>query len=161
MTIYVRDDLKREMYQAEQGQVWSGIAQQAFAAYLTQLRARKDDSTMQDVIERMRASKEASIRQDYKNGCDAGVKWAKGNAEYGELKRAAQADIRTIEDGEDEDAFPAGALYAVIMGEYGTPSDVEDFIENAFGERHNPTAAECRGFLAGAETVWDEIKDHL
>ena len=161
MTIYVPDDLKRRMDQVEEDRLWSGVAQQAFEAELTRRQATKGVSTMQDVIERLRASKETTVQNDYDSGWNAGVKWAKGNAEYDELKRAAQADIKAIEDDEDEDAFPVGELYGIIMGEYGTPHEVMDFTEDLYGERHTPTAAECRGFLAGAESVWDEIKDHL
>lgn len=140
---------------------------------LSNLTAAKDAKTMDEVIERLRASKQEHARADYNQGWECGVKWAKTGAEYPELKRAATAaegigktvlgvNYEPISDDDDDDAYPAADLYrAVFQEEHCDNKDIDWFAEVAFGPDENPSANACRGFLAGAESVWDQVKDKI
>jgi hypothetical protein len=168
MTIYVPDDLKARIDQFPEKRIWSRVAQDAFEAELNRRNAIKESNTMNDVIERLRASKLEQTRVDREAGWHAGVEWAKQIAEYADLKRAAAANELVgsasdpISDDDGDGSDPATDLYVAAYDDdardYG---DVKEFVEIAFGPDAEPSADACRGFLKGAASVWAEVKGHL
>ena len=98
-------DLKARMDEAEAVN-WSAIAQQAFKEVVINLAARKETATMDDVVERLHASKESYVETEHKAGLAVGEEWAKEAAEYGEVLRIAKAveevrreiDVQTLQD---------------------------------------------------------------
>ena len=66
VSIYVQDEMKARMDEADDRANWSGIAQRAFETELHHLEAVKEIKSMSDVIERLRASKQRSEESDEK-----------------------------------------------------------------------------------------------
>jgi hypothetical protein len=106
VTLYIPDDLKARMDEVSEAVNWSAIAQQAFRDVVINLAARKETATMDDVVERLRASKQSYVETEHKAGLAVGEEWAKEAAKYGELLRIAKAveearreiDVQTLQD---------------------------------------------------------------
>jgi len=105
------------------------------------LAVRKETATMDDVVERLRTSKQSYMKTEREAGPEVGEAWATEAAKYGELLRIAKAveearreiDMQTLQDlidpehkmdagdwvrfwedrGFSEDAFPDGAARLV------------------------------------------------
>jgi hypothetical protein len=71
VTLYIPGDLKARMDEIEAVN-WSAIAQQAFKEVVINLAARKETATMDDVVERLRASKESYVETEHKAGLRSG-----------------------------------------------------------------------------------------
>ena len=93
LNIYVPDEMKARMDAVEKSANWSAVAQRAFDLELKHLEAVKEIKDMSDVIERLRTSKARTVAEKAEEGREAGVNWAKHEAEYEELKRIAALDI--------------------------------------------------------------------
>jgi hypothetical protein len=134
---------------------WSALAQAAFKEAILNLAVRKETATMDDVIKRLRASKQAYDGVEAEAGFAAGERWAKEDAEYGELKRVADAarDPRLV--------ISAASLVQLIdphnnMGSH----DWASFWESAeAGDR--PTDEWLSGFAEGAASIYWQVKDQL
>jgi hypothetical protein len=146
VTVYVPDDLKARMDEAGKDVNWSALAQRAFIeAALTQA-VRKDQSNMDKVVERLRASKERVQEADFEAGKTAGAQWAKQSAEYDELERL----WKYAEDNQPEDE---ATLRRLIDPDENR--DWRDFWE-LLG-RENPSENYVIGFAEGAVEVFDEV----
>src|SRR5215471_1415461 len=105
------------------------------------LAVRKETATMDDVVERLRTSKQSYMKTEREAGPEVGEAWATEAAKYGELLRIAKAveearreiDVQTLQDlidpehkmdagdwvrfwedrGFSGDAFPDGAARLV------------------------------------------------
>jgi hypothetical protein len=151
VTVYVPDDVKARMDEAGEDLNWSALAQRAFVEAALSRAVRKDQSNMDKVIERLRASKERVQEADFEAGKTAGAQWAKQEAEYDELERLS----KYAEDGnqpEDE-----ATLRRLI-----DPSEKLDWRD--FGRllgHENPSENYVIGFAEGAVEVFDEVADKL
>ena len=88
----------------------------------TTSRAR-EVNTMEDVIERLRLSKQAKIREIEDEGRMHGIEWANHHAEYDELRRMAQLGAMGPENHEGaEEVFKE-----VTERELRSPDDMADF----------------------------------
>lgn len=86
-TISVPRDVKRRMDAVKEPVNWSGIACRAFGEKLTEIATTKEEKTMADVIQRLRASKPDAI---YQQGQADGRRWASEQAEHDDLLRLEQ-----------------------------------------------------------------------
>lgn len=143
---------------------WSSVAQEAFEAELNRLIALKDAKTMDEVVERLRASKQEYARGEYNEGWECGVKWAKEVAEYPEIRRAGLTEDEVPDTVESPATCLRDMLFADDAYDPDVP-DLEEFLEVAFGVHartlHEPSPHACNGFIAGVKSVWDEVKDKL
>src|SRR6266511_2526827 len=89
-TISIPEDLKHRMDGVEEPVNWSGVAGRAFETELAEIAARKERKTREDVIQRLRASKQRATDAQYRDGEAAGRHWAEHNAEADELMRLAR-----------------------------------------------------------------------
>lgn len=151
VSIYVSDEMKRQMDELGNQVNWSQIAQLNFAhAISTQTAIRNRDMT--SVVERLRASRNTYEQQHTAGGFKDGREWAELRAEYDELR-----SFGDIEDSLDNFGSGYEALHAAV-GEEGMPE--HHTIDMWFGGE-KVTSEYVRGFIQGAAEVWKEVKDQL
>jgi hypothetical protein len=144
------------MNKAGDGLNWSQVAQDAFStAVLRHNATREDISTMQDLVERLKASKVLGENQIRDRGIAFGNEWAMTSATYSELVALDQFSDRL--DGAPDPI----ALVECLLGE-DEPS--RDAIANAWeallgGPEPSPALAE--GFMQGALATFAEVKDKI
>ena len=174
ISIYVPDELKARMDKAGDRANWSGIAQRAFETEIHHLEAVKEIKSMSDVIERLRASKEKSSASHESDGRAYGQKWAKHFAEYDQLRSVARLGASALYEGFADDPASA-ALASVVHAIVGEGDEarltVRDrfLLAEVFGIDEDEAYTEggllnlewLSGFVAGAQEVWDEIKDEI
>ena len=175
-TVSIPRDLKRRMDKVAEDVNWSALACQAFQEKLAEIAARKEEKTMDDVVERLRASKRKMDSEEYQHGYENGRAWANDTAEAAELER-----LESLEEGLknqpvygwefffDSQAHPNSAystaedLYFALQ-----PNDQEDrdrdaakdFWESAAGDSELSDSY-VRGFAEGALQVWRQVKPQL
>ena len=160
ISIYVPDDIKARMDRVGKQANWSAIAQTAFHVELEQIEATKEISTMEDVIERLRASKSRFRLEEISDARKCGADWAKNHAEFSELRRLTTVDTEGFDHVSGPEA--AFAVYKHLVGE--DPYD-KDELANLY--MIDPEAVDSitpefvEGFVLGAGGVWEEIKDHI
>src|SRR5258708_2891923 len=129
VTLYIPDDLKARMDGAGEAVNWSGVAQRAFREAISTHSISKDHSDMENVIERLRASKERFEDRQLEGGKAVGSRWAKTKAEYFELAAVAAWDPNAwVRDMEPDD------LQRVIDPDGETaPQEWEEFWQTYYG----------------------------
>jgi hypothetical protein len=169
LTIYVPGALGDRMKKVKTKVNWSEIAQRAFEQKLGEIAASKPKPKMQDVIDRLRASKSKVQSGERARGKEAGVEWAKKRAEFDQLKRVAQ-----LAGSRAPDTWAAGlrwdhlgALGAIATSALGEDEvarwgDVEDFFGNVDVPKDPEALFEfADGFLDGVEEIWEAIEDEV
>src|SRR6266446_8123193 len=86
-TISVPAQLKVRMEQVRESVNWSAIACQAFENKLAEIAARKENKSMNDVVERLKASLRSDQGKSFNEGYEAGTNWAENTATAAELAR--------------------------------------------------------------------------
>jgi hypothetical protein len=151
MSIYVPDEMKAAMDLIGEGRVnWSNAAQVAFAREIDRIKWPQEP-TMEDVINRLRASKATFEEKQTAEGQKAGRDWAMKNADYGALRTIASLELRHQPYWQEFDA---------ALG-----VDPRGGMEESFwfdGERLDPPSDEhVEAFVAGAQEVWNEVADKI
>ena len=154
VNLYVPDDLKARMDETGEAVNWSAVAQRAFREAISTNQIRKDQSDMEPVIERLRASKERYEERQLAAGRKVGARWAKTTAEYYELVPVARFDP-------DDRELDRDTLQWLIDPDGETdPREWAEFWDIHYG-RGKPSDAFIRGFIEGATEVYHEIADQL
>ena len=173
VNIYIRDELKDQMVEAGEKIRWSSIAQQAFSAELAHIASTKEIGNMDDVIERLRASKRSKADEDRKVGRAAGVEWAKHDAQYDELRRVAieiardtVGELSRLESDGGSLALPTLIQERVQGLDQNLVEISEDDLCHFYGVEsrmvpYQLTKDYVAGFLSGANDVWLEVKDRI
>jgi hypothetical protein len=155
---------------AEEEVNWSAVAAQAFEAKLAEIASRKETKTLNDVIQRLRASKQRASDDHYREGEEAGRRWAENEAEADELARLERAQGRAdawellFEEAAGQSYSAGELLYFVLHPEnHKDRSEASDFWECALGDDTTRTedGSYVRGFAEGALALWREVKDKL
>ncbi|WP_324134168.1 hypothetical protein [Bosea sp. (in: a-proteobacteria)] len=152
MSIYVSDDLKERMDQSGDMN-WSGIAQAAFATAMFRNPQMKEP-VMQDVIERLRASKLEHELYETTEGKKDGRAWAMKTATFTQLRDISRVDVSQFGD----DGRLARHIGKVI-GE--DPSDRESSIFFDHGAEALASDEYVAAFVEGAIEVWEDVKDKV
>jgi hypothetical protein len=135
--------------------------------------ANMEVSEMNEMIERIRKSKEKSDSEDHKTGFEAGSKWAKEEAEWTDLKaldqRFRDSDnldlVRTWSDHDDYEA--AASVVEVLDREQPGRERVEECwaclmnTSPAFFELSSITDVFVSSWIEGALEVYDAVKDKV
>lgn len=150
---------------------WSRVAADAFERKLGELAAMKVSKTMDDVIQRLRASKLEYERGVFAEGIKAGKEWAQKDAEYIELKRLSDfcnSPRYTPEffTTSETDAFSSGYhLVQVILGvDMPDRREGKAFWAKAIGESDKRWGDDefVYGFAQGAGGFFDQqIRDNI
>jgi hypothetical protein len=150
ISLYVPDELKARMDQVDLN--WSDIARPAFVSALA-IQHQRSDQSMESAIERLRASKAASLKRDELTGRADGRRWAENRAEYDELVRIANIEINPGTDCLD-------ALYAAYDPEQQlTP---EEFKQQLFGDEDADISdAYAEAFILGAAEFFNDVAHKL
>ena len=149
INLSIPDPIKAEMDKLELN--WSEVARAAFEHEI-QLRKSRKMENMNDVIERLRASKKTAEGMDVDSGFKDGQNWARKFASYRLLKRVA-----ALEFHDDEIGFASQLDRA--LGNSGT--DWGDSFWNDVGETEPPNDIYVEAFVAGATDVWEAIEDKI
>jgi hypothetical protein len=175
-TISLSAELQKRMDACGETVNWSAIAAQAFAAEVARINVKKEHATMDDVIERLRASQRSGRSELFDEGYDKGCEWAKHEASAIELRRLFRAwsqskkayDVENwLTKSKITDREPADiAFYAVIRPyEYRETREfgAEDFWETALDEGSVRVLDEefVHGFALGANDVYSQVADRL
>jgi len=169
-TISVPVDLRKRM-NAVKDVNWSAVACRAFESELAEIASRRVKKTMEDLIQRLRASKQESGNEQYKQGDAIGEEWATSVAEAQELGRLERLRDRAGRDwsqclhGPSAPLSTAEWLYVAMHPEDADRSDAQYFWESAIVDDAWESLVEdvsfLDGFVHGALRVWLEVKDQL
>jgi hypothetical protein len=177
-TISIPQDLKRRM-DAVEGQVnWSAVAAFAFEEKLAEITSRRKEKSLDNVIQRLRASRLRSDNSNYLAGEEAGRRWAEREAEAEQLKNLADfLQFVDMQGGGRENSFFCGIwdsrsdctttshqlFFAIEETSRNDHGAAKRFWEAVLGKdmRKAENLDFLRGFAAGAERVWIEVKDHI
>ena len=154
--IYLTDELKERM-DAQEGVNWSETASKAFVAKLGELAREREEKDMQDVIDRLRASKQESEAEEHRQGRLLGKRWAKEDADYRELERLGEVS-KTLWLGQPKAPYTRAQWLTVeVLGQQDpVESDLDDFLEGIFGEGEISDDM-LQGFIDGAEEVYAQV----
>src|SRR5215467_2777309 len=180
MTVYIPDDLKVRMDKTREEVNWSQLACAAFERKLGDMASRKAGKDMEDVIERLRASKQSSgYGGRFKAGFEVGRDWAREIAEAKELENLErfrdEAAKRTkyekswtgifdlnIDHDYDYDSLPEALFHCIRPADDDDHSEAEEFWQGLAGDEWEDLSASWyRGFCEGALEIWVQVKDKL
>lgn len=160
MNISIPDDVKSDI-DGISGINWSAVATEAFRSVVLNHKAKVTD--MNAVVDRLRACKQRYETEEKQFGEEYGRKWAAETAEFEELTKLD--DLTEIPQELDD-------LYDLIspkVGNHPRANLVRDvgrseFLESVFvnddpWSHDNPEF--CAGFVDGALSVFNEVKDQL
>jgi hypothetical protein len=163
INLTIPDDLRAQMREFESEVSWSAIATDAFRAKIGQLTVRNANKAenMDTVIERLRASKQAYVDDAETRGATAGIDWAKGRAEFIQLKNLSDKIERNPHDEWNVSNVPETTDPDFI----GSRADVREWWMHAaqLSEKEVDTIPEAfiEGFVKGAMGVFEEVEDEL
>ena len=155
MKTLVPDDLKARM--AGQAVNWSVIAQQAFREVILNLAVRRETATMDDAVERLRASKQSYVETERESGLEVGEEWATEDATYSELLRIAKAveearreiDLQTLQDLIDPE-------HKMDAGDW-----VRFWEDRGFSGDSEPSDVWVRAFADRAARLFQKARKHV
>lgn len=150
---------------------WSAVACEAFEGKLGEIAAQKKEKDMQDVIDRLRASKNEGENEAYDEGKAFGVEWARDSAEYHELERLVRLrqewgqDWGRLFTGEMSGprCVPDLIIADAIVGTEEREAH-EEFWEIAVGENWRHAIGDSSfldGFADGALEVWQKVASQV
>jgi hypothetical protein len=157
INISVPDELKARMDAEDEN--WSEVARTVFERRLLEIATRKETMTMNDVVQRLRASK----MQDLKAAKQLGRTWAMQTASFSELKALAHFEFT------GEPMAPYRWLDLMFMAakqwdddQQGRPDDEVDtwWCEEVEGPS-SPSDDTLEGFIEGAKEVWVQVEHEV
>ena len=164
--LYIPDDLKARMDTVSEQVNWSPIARKAFEDELARIARRNEMSTdLAGVVERLRASKLAAAKDATEEGFAAGQTWAKGVAQYGELRRLVEFDFAP--------GTPADHAWQLVMAvldlddTWTQPHKRQEAYDTFWeGDVGVPTPDVANdqfldAFQEGARDIWSQVADKL
>ncbi|GMR20204.1 MAG: hypothetical protein BMS9Abin36_0799 [Gammaproteobacteria bacterium] len=175
ITIYVPDNVKERMDEWEDVN-WSQTAVQAFEIKMGELAQTLKEKTMEQVIDRLRASKLKSGNEEYQTGYKNGMEWAKGYAEtvhldmLGDLSEGINDWEEWCESSKYTAYSPSEHLISNIVTEIDYDREMaKDQWTSILGEPENyPLEWKIidkpdflRGFTDGALAIYEKVIDQL
>jgi len=157
---------------------WSSVACRAFEQKLGEIAAQKKVKNMNDVIARLRASKQDEESEMYAAGKRLGEDWARNRASAAELRRLARLADRfgnaedwdgffTVEPGHRDAFSTADRLAFIILGNEDDHDrhDSTNFWASATGlDQYKSDLADLdflEGFGEGAYEIWEAVEAQL
>lgn len=164
--------LKARMEKTKEAVNWSAVACEAFERKLDEIQARKEVRKMDDVIERLRASKRQSAHKTAGEGAEAGRQWAKHRAEAIHLERLDRMRGRsghywdqTFDDNVGQSAYSGAELFVfAIEPEHDkNRTAASDFWGEELGDEWRGIAVGnyVQAFADGALEIWDEVSGKI
>ena len=167
MNISVPDGLKKRMDKVKDTN-WSALACRAFESHLAEIAAGKEfRMSTDDVVVRLRASREKEESADSAAGRKAGVEWAqrRATAKQLEVLEKSQDPVHDWYFGVGSSAYSEAEQFYFLIA----PDDKGDrsaaclFWDRELGDDalDKADAAFVQGFAEGAVEVWAEVSDKL
>jgi hypothetical protein len=175
-SISVPPELKARMAAVKENVNWSAVACRAFEQVLADIIKRKGAEDMNEVIERLRASRQRTEERRAREGIEAGRQWAMKEAEAEQLERLADFYERVQSDswgwGGFFDPPPqlnpfSGAQRLAFEILELDEEDWDDgaskqFWRSAIGDDGTDITSEfAESFVVGALEIWDQVKNKL
>jgi hypothetical protein len=175
VNIYVPDDLKRRMDEAE-GVNWSPLACRAFEMKLAEVSAKKKEKNMNDVINRLKGSANKYNDEAYLEGKEHGRKWAEDHAtteELGSLEKLTSSWDeglwdRALDPAPTEEYTGREVLFNQIRFNHRERGRGDRAAARFFWDETEPQMCReydgpryLRGFADGALDLWRDVKDQL
>jgi hypothetical protein len=173
-TISVPLDLKERMDAVTEQVNWSTVACRAFEQELAEIASRKEEKTMDDVVQRLRAAAMLEAKEEYRHGVEKGRAWVNKSAAPRQLRRLQELDDHPVESvrtflqarSHDRRREIAHGLYKLLNSqEQGArKGDVEAFWREVLGNEGARQIEDfdfALGFCHGALGVWDKVKCKL
>ena len=162
-TVYVGESLGERMAAIGDTVNWSRVAAEAFEKKLAEIAMERKGRTMEDVVQRLRASKLESESQEERRARAAGQEWAKHHAEWPELERVAEM----VSDGGWGWGIPNHSWSELSLSNINPDLDEEDarekyprfWKENAGTE--NPSDEFVFAFFEGAAEIYDQVQGEV
>jgi hypothetical protein len=156
ITIYVPDDLKAKMDAAEDlNPNWSAVAQVAFSLECERIaNRRRSKGKMNEVVERLRASKENYENAEKVAGHAAGREWAAKRAEYAELEQIAAIELGYEQEWGYE-------IAKVLTGDDDPSINACQEAWKFICDSERPTEDFAEAFAEGATEVFEEVNAAL
>jgi hypothetical protein len=152
VNVSVPDEMKERMDAADRVN-WSEAARTAFEREIAAA-SMPEDPDVDQVIERLRKSKEDSWQANLKLAREQGREWARKLASYNQLKTVTR--LKLTEQGEfasqfdrltfEEDSGEYGGYFTSRYASYQEPMPPDDFVEE---------------FVEGVKDVWSEVADKI
>jgi hypothetical protein len=163
-SISVPMELKKRMGKVKEDINWSAIACQAFQSKLAEIATQKEKLEMDDVIERLRLSKQQHVSESHREGLAAGEEWARKYAGFTELealgKMYEERDFETYFEVDDSSADgPAERIADRINPNIEFWDSAVGDNDEARAQIENPDF--LRGFCDGARQVWLDVASKL
>ena len=137
---------------------WSQVAAHAFELKLGDIASRRERSNMEDVIQRLRASRIVHEDHQSKAGFKEGEAWAKKHATWAQLERLAAQDIAWNENYQDPN------WGHIVMSAIEGDSELDHRAVREFWEDMAPRGASrewFEGFVDGACDVFNAVEEHI
>lgn len=143
---------------------WSRIAAEAFERELN----RKEDTTMESVIERLRASKMQRGLDYFALGEARGLEWAKHTAEYGDLRRLERFDVVDMlhkPEARNDLTWADAIAFQILPGPFAhTQAEAAEFWRSSAGvleKEHLKSVKFLQGFITGALSIYRTVNTAL
>jgi hypothetical protein len=166
-TVAIPAELWRRMHNVREKVSWSAIACEAFRDKLGEIAERKQQKTLDDVIDRLRKSMHETEDELFRDGYAAGEKWARNSARAIELRRLEAFRVRCGHDWEQlfqaDECRAFEIIFRAIQPESGRGrADAANFWGDIVDVSTQPVEDEfIRGFSEGALDVWNVVKHQL
>jgi hypothetical protein len=155
INVSVPDGLKERMSALDDRVNWSEVAQAAFEREVS-IRALSGDS-MDNVIERLRASKAEFEDSERQGGMKDGLAWAKSSASYKDLRALAQFDT-----GVFYEEFEMGVMVDKLLGnDVQNEGPLASLWSDGTDNLVMPVNAYVEAFVDGAKELWEEVQDKI
>jgi hypothetical protein len=163
-TVSIPPELKARMDKAGESVNWSEVAAQAFEQKLAEILKRKGTMTMNEGLERLRASKRKFGVTEFWKGHKAGENWAVRSADASELANIAEWK-ESFQVGEWEREWKDDVYSPMRAETFACKVDPENIISrndaeswwDQIGYRKMPSAEFVHGFADGAVDVWEKV----
>jgi hypothetical protein len=150
VSIYVPDPMKVQMDEIGERVNWSNAAQEAFAREIHRT-AWPKEPTMENVIERLRASKLEFENREKAEGLKHGREWAMRYAPYDTMRKMVAIDLQRASDGSYGDYVDR------VMGV--TEAEESFWFDGEILQ--NPSDEYVEAYLEGVTEVWDQVSGQL
>lgn len=162
VSVYVPDDMKARMDKAGEAANWSALAQRTFELELNYLETLKEISSMNGVIERLRASKAKFVESMSSEGRVCGAEWAKNEAEFDELRSISSSRANELLERHEDGMSLARELYEfVTKNDFFNDDDLAQFYQLGDDIAESLTLEFITGFVEGARDVWGEVSTQI
>lgn len=162
-SVSIPTSLKKRMDATDVPVNWSRVAALAFEQKLSEISSKAKLNDMQQVIERLRASRMKSDDQLYTNGVKSGRIWATRYAELVELEKLNEIWNGGDDWQEDKHSRSSASriLEAMNPNKYEADVPLQCEFWSQHGESDYPKYEYVRGFCDGALEVYNSVKDKL